>query len=163
MLTYLLQIDQWYDVWRVHHQGEDSERMFAYVRFVKQDNLDSVFLLLDIPGFKNLNSLDISNCISVDPASLTELSVVLTNLRAFRFRGCKQISEYHLAKIADNCHQLIEVDGTSAGTVSSTFAIAIICCIPNVKIFWVRPRLGDDLKRWSLIVSQYRRVNFGFK
>ena len=158
-----LQIDQWYDVWRVHHQGQDGERMFAYVRFVKQDTLDSVFLLLDVPGFENLSSLDISNCITLDPSTLTEVSVVLGSLTAFRFRGCKQISQYHLSKIVDNCRQLIEIDGTGAGTVSSTFAIAIICRIPNVKIFWVRPRLDDDLKRWSLIVSQYRRVNFGLE
>ena len=149
-------------MWRVHHQGQYGERMFAYVRFVKQETLDSIFLLLDIPGFENLTSLDISNCTSIDPSSLTEVSFVWRGLSALRFRGCKQISEYHLSKIVDNCRQLREVDGTSAGAVSSTFAMAMVCRIPNVTIFWVSPRL-DDLKKWSLIVSQYRHVNFGLE
>ena len=156
----LSQITKWYEVWRVHHRGQLGEEMHAYVRFVMQEELNSIFLLLDVPGYSNLTSLDISNCINVEPSSVTEMSVVMAQLKIFTFRGCSQITEYHLAKVIDNCTQLIEVDGTGAGPVSGVLGIGMLCRIPNVKIFWVSPK-ASDLKQWSTIVSQWRRVNFG--
>ena len=158
----LSQITKWYEVWRVHHHGQLGEEMHAYVRFVMQEELNSIFLLLDVPGYSNLTSLDISNCINVEPSSVTEMSVVMAQLKIFTFRGCSQITEYHLAKVIDNCTQLIEVDGTGAGPVSGVLGIGMLCRIPNVKIFWVSPK-ASDLKQWSTIVSQWRRVNFGLE
>ena len=72
--------------------------MHAYVRFVVQEQLDSIFSLLDVPGYDNLTSLDISHCIKVDPSSVTEMYVVMRQLQSFKFRGCGQFTEYHLAK-----------------------------------------------------------------
>ena len=138
------------------------EETFAYVRFVKQESLTSIYLLLDLPGFENLASLDISNCTAFVPSTLTEICHILKNLQSFYFRGCKQFSEHHVAKIIDKCRTLTKIDGTGACTVSSPLAIGMLCSIPNVKLFWVVP-LERDLKAWSLIVSQWRRVNFGLE
>ena len=107
-------------------------------------------------------SLDISHCIKVDPSSVTEMSVVMRQLQSFKFPGCGQFTEYHLAKVIDNCTKLIEVDGTGASPVSGALGIGMLGRIPNVKMFWVSPK-ASDLKQWSTIVSQWRRVNFGLE
>ena len=148
-------------MWRIYHKGEQEET-HAYVRFVKQESLTSIYLLLDIPAFQSLASLDISNCIALVPSTLTEVCHVFSNLQTLYFRGCKQFSQYHLAKIIDKCRTLTKIDGTGACVVSAALAISMLCSIPKVRLFWVVP-LERDLKAWSLIVSQWRRVSFGLE
>ena len=153
--------EDWYDVWRLYHRGE-LEEAHVYVRFIKQDSLSSIFLLLEIPSFENLASIDISNCKALDPTSFTEVCHVFKNLQTFFFRGCVQFTQYHLAKIIDQCRTLTKIDGTGACEVAPTWAIAMLCSIPKVRLFWVVP-CCKQLKGWALIVSQWRRVNFGLE
>ena len=41
-------------------------------------------------------------------------------------------------------------------------AIGMLCRIPRIKVFWVKPsKCQRDLKWWSLIMSQWQNVNFG--
>ena len=160
-MLFCLQDLEWYDIWRIHHEGDLGEFMVGYVVKSKQCCLSSVFNLLDVPVFTELTTLDISGCSMLDPSSVTEICPALQFLTDFYYQDCPEFSQYHLAKLVDSLALIKSVNGLGSGLVSATFATGIAFRRPDLKMLWVEPT-EYDLKEWSTVVYNFcRRVNFG--
>ena len=160
-LNFSFQDLNWYDVWRIHHDGDLGELMIGYVLSSQQCCLISAFHLLDVPGFQSLTKLDISGCINLDPSSITEICGVFTSLSNFTYKNCPAFSQYHIAKFVDNVEGIKAINGVGSGKVSATFATGIAFRRPALTILWLEPT-EHDLKQWGTVVYNFcRRVNFG--
>ena len=70
------------------------------------------------------------------------------------------MKETHLLRIADLCPNLVYIDGSGAGAVTTTFALAILYNLPKLCKFAVSP-LRSEGSVWQFIVFQYSRITFG--
>ena len=150
----------WYDIWRIHHEGENDES-FAYVRLSLRCCLTTVFDIIYIPGFRDLHSLDISDCISIDPTSVIDVMDGFYALKMFIYRNCPQFSQYHIQRVVELSQNSLEiVDGTGSGRILPTIIIGMLYRIPDCKRFWVSPSEGEEAM-WEKILIQFCRVDFG--
>ena len=148
---YVLFQRNWYDFWRIHHEGEE-EFSVAYVRLSYRCCLTTAFDLIYVPGYRDLHTLDISDCVSLDPTSVIDLMDAFYALKMFIFRNCPQFSQYHLQRVVDLTQNSLEtVDGTGSGCMSPSLLIGMLYRLPDCKKFWVSPN-ECDIEQWRKLV-----------
>ena len=144
----------------MHHKG-DKEFSWAYVVLSERPKIETVFALIDLPGINLLHSLDVSDCVKLDPTSIIDLLGTMHQLKVFVYCNCPQINQFHIQRVVDVTNESLEIiDATGSGDISPTFLIGMLFQLPHCFKFWVTPR-KQDTKLWVKLVNQFGRVDFG--
>ena len=97
----------------------------------------------------------------MDITSFIDMVSLVKCLKVIKYRNCTQVTQYNLQRIADLCPFVCEIDGTGAGSVSSTVAFGIIFTLRSLQHFAVEPK-AVDLAHWMQIKWQFSgKIKFG--
>ena len=141
--------------------GEFEDVMEVEVKLSRRCCIANPFLLLDIPGYAEISSLDISGCPQLKATDVINIIDGLKNLKKFYYRDCIQFSCYNIQRVADLAPNLELIDGSGAGYVDATIAMGICCKLKKLRNFWIMPD-ARDLKMWEKLAFDFdARICFG--
>ena len=136
-----------------------DEKIRAAVSWYKRKIITDAYSILDYEYLREITSLDLSGCVIIDGGSVAECVAAMPNLEFFIYRNCKYVNQYNHLKIAEQCRSISYIDGTSAGTVSYSIALCVLCTLPKLGKIAVMPKDGEA-SHWAKLVAQFSNVCF---